>query len=328
MSLTGMRARTISGATMLETIYVAVDNSDHSNAAIRLGITLGKAFGAKMVGSHIYAAKLHDVRFKQMEFTLPDEYKEEAELEKQRKIHDALIGRGLQLISDSYLEVMQKTCADEGLAFEPKIFDGRTFEELVKDIEQSDYDLVVLGALGQGAVKHSEAGSVAERVLRRTSTSTLVVRDCEATALSGDGAIGVAFDGSPDARAALDTACFLAQKSGRRVEIVAAEKPGTVEEALLDAHLQVAKQLARAYGVQVRTTTLEGAAGPALVAWAAQTKPWLVVAGRQGADAEEGDGEIGSVTEHLVRRSPAHTLIVAKTERRRAEDRPVTEARA
>ncbi|MDP6943681.1 MAG: hypothetical protein QF464_05985, partial [Myxococcota bacterium] len=60
-----------------------------------LTIALGKAYGAKVTGSHIYAAALHDVRFKQMEFTLPDEYKEETELEKQRRIHDTLITRGL-----------------------------------------------------------------------------------------------------------------------------------------------------------------------------------------------------------------------------------------
>ena len=50
---------------------------------------------------------MHDVRFKQMEYTLPEEYQHEQELERQRKIHDSLITRGLQLISDSYLDVMK-----------------------------------------------------------------------------------------------------------------------------------------------------------------------------------------------------------------------------
>ena len=164
---------------MYRTIYAAVDNSDHSNTSVLLAIQLGEAFRSKLVGSHVYAAKLHDVRFKQMEFTLPDEYKEETELEKQRRIHDALIARGLQLISDSYLDVMERLAEEAGLDFEAKTFDGRTFEALAKDIEASDYDLVVMGALGQGAVHHSDAGSVCERVLRRTATDTLVVRDLE-----------------------------------------------------------------------------------------------------------------------------------------------------
>ena len=68
--------------------------------------------------------KLHDVRFKQMEFTLPDEYKEGAELEKQRKIHDSLITRGLHLISDSYMDEMASWAEEAGLDFERKHFDG------------------------------------------------------------------------------------------------------------------------------------------------------------------------------------------------------------
>jgi hypothetical protein len=59
-----------------------------------------------MIGCHVYAAKMHDYRFKQMEYTLPEEYLEETELERQRKIHDSLITMGLKLISDSYLVPM------------------------------------------------------------------------------------------------------------------------------------------------------------------------------------------------------------------------------
>ncbi len=51
---------------MYKTIYIPVDNSDHSNMAVDLGVSLAKEFGSKIVGSHVYAAKMHDKRFKQM----------------------------------------------------------------------------------------------------------------------------------------------------------------------------------------------------------------------------------------------------------------------
>ena len=92
---------------MYKHIYVPVDNSDYSNRAIDLAVELGTALGARLTGSHVYAARLHDYRFKQMEYTLPEEYKDENELERQRKIHDSLIAMGLQLISESYLDVMK-----------------------------------------------------------------------------------------------------------------------------------------------------------------------------------------------------------------------------
>ena len=110
---------------MYRSIYVPVDNSDYSNQAINVAVDLGKAFQSKMVGCHVYAAKMHDYRFKQMEYTLPEEYRDEHELERQRKIHDSLIAMGLQLVSDSYLEVMRKKTEAAGLPFEPRMMDGK-----------------------------------------------------------------------------------------------------------------------------------------------------------------------------------------------------------
>ena|SRR6266404_557237 len=100
---------------MYKTIYVPVDNSDHSNTAVDVGVHFAKAFGSKIVGSHVYAAKMHDKRFKQMEAGLPEEYHDEKELDRQRQIHDSLITRGLQIITDSYLDYVDKKCAENNL---------------------------------------------------------------------------------------------------------------------------------------------------------------------------------------------------------------------
>src|SRR5262245_37998632 len=275
---------------MYKTIYVPVDNSDYSNAAIDLALHFGKAFQSSLVGSHVYAAKLHDVRFKQMEFTLPDEYKEETELEKQRKIHDALIGRGLHLISDSYLDRMDARAREADLAFERKHFDGKNFEAITRDVNESGYDLVILGALGQGAVKDSVVGSVVERLLRRTEVDTLVVRDPAAVDPAGGGRILVCFDGSTHGYAGLQSACRLAARFGKPVEVVAATAPGSSEAPLLRAHLEVAERYAAGLGVTVSTRLVEvsesaGSIRNTLVALTHDGAPWLVVVGRSGSDA-------------------------------------------
>ena len=67
---------------MYKNIYVPVDNSDLSNRAAANAVRLGQTFESKLVGCHVYAAKMHDYRFKQMEYTLPDEYLEETELDR------------------------------------------------------------------------------------------------------------------------------------------------------------------------------------------------------------------------------------------------------
>ena len=224
---------------MFKKIYVPVDSSEHSMTCAELAIDLAKRFGSELVGCHAYAAKMHDIRFRQMEFTLPAEYQVEQELEKQRSIHDTLITMGLELISDSYLEDMKKKCEIEKLPFEQKMMDGKNFKILVDDINTSDYDLVIIGALGLGAVRDSTIGSVCERVVRRTKTDTLVIKNTSPLEdqLSGNGNgevkhelgnggnIVVCVDGSPESFAGLRTAISLGRAVNREVEAIAVYDP-------------------------------------------------------------------------------------------------------
>ena len=224
---------------MYKKIYVPVDNSDHSMRSIELAVDLAKKFDSELVGCHAYAARMHDIRFKQMEFTLPPEYQVEKELEKQRDIHDTLITMGLELISDSYLMVMQQKCAEEKLAFEPKMIDGKNYKVLVDDINNSDYDLVVMGALGLGAVRDSMIGSVCERVIRRTKTDMFIIKNTDPLeeqfkALPGDGVkheagngghIVVCVDGSPESFAGLKNAIQLGKYLGKEVEAISVYDP-------------------------------------------------------------------------------------------------------
>lgn len=222
---------------MYQTIFVPVDNSEHSMASIDLAVNLAHRFGSNLVGSHAYAARMHDYRFKQMEFTLPEEYLVEHEMEKQRKIHDTLITMGLELISDSYLTVMEKRCAAENLPFVPKMYDGKNYKIIVQDIKESGYDLVIMGALGLGAVRDSVLGSVCERVVRRVRTDTLVVKNTapfEEQMNGGEldedgrpvgGAIVVGVDGSPESYAGLKTALALGRALDKPVEAISVYDP-------------------------------------------------------------------------------------------------------
>ena len=221
---------------MFDTIFVPVDNSEHSETSVDLAVKLGQAFDAELVGSHAYAARMHDYRFKQMEFTLPEEYLVEEEMEKQRKIHDSLITMGLELISDSYLVVMQKKAIEAGLNFKPKMYDGKNFQIIAKDIQESDYDLVIMGALGLGAVRDSQIGSVCERVVRRTQTDTIVMKNTapiedqlsattNGVSHASGGGILVALDGSPESFAGLKTALELGRKFDKSVEAISVYDP-------------------------------------------------------------------------------------------------------
>ena len=206
---------------------------------------------------------------------------------------------------------MAAMAEDAGIELEGKTFDGKNFEEIAKDIEASDYDLVILGALGLGAVKQSKVGSVCERVLRRSNVDTLVIRDPEARDLEGDGAIVVALDGSSWSWGGLKTACAFAEMTGRAIEIVAVHAPQAGSESLLDAHVSLARQVVRSRGLKVSTTTLDGHAAQAITEHLKSSGAWLLVVGRHGLDVDEAAPEIGTVTEEIVRHVPINVLVTA-----------------
>ena len=328
---------------MIKKIYVPVDNSDYSDASIALAVAFARKFGSQLVGSHVYAAKMHDVRFKQMEYTLPEEYQDEVELEKQRRIHDTLITMGLQLISDSYLEVMQQKCAEFEIPFEARMPEGKHFIKLVEDIQEGDYDLVIMGALGMGAVKDSLIGGVCERVVRRINTDTLIVRDLESIEES-KGNILVGIDGSPESFSGLKTAIQLGHKLNRQVEAVGVYDPylhyivfnsvvnvlteraartfrfkeqEQLHEEVIDtglakiyqSHLEVARSIAKEeHDYALKITLLDGKAYEKILQYARKTNPWLLVLGRIGVHSEQ-DMDIGCTAENLLRLAPCNVFL-------------------
>jgi nucleotide-binding universal stress UspA family protein len=331
---------------MYHKLYLPLDNSDHSVAASEVAIRLAKSSGAEIIGSHVYAARLHDYRFKQMEYTLPEEYQDEAELERQRKIHDSLITNGLQLISDSYLDATQKRCAEEGIQFTPKTFDGKNWEVLVKDINESDYDLVLMGACGLGQVKETQIGTCVDRVVRRAHRDTLVVRHREGREPL-DGPIVVAVDGSPQSFAGLRTALELGRALELPVEAVSVYDPylhyvlfngivgvlsekaskvfrfkeqEALHEEIIDtglamiysSHLKVARDVAQAEGVDLPITLLDGKAFEQVLRYVREKDASLLVCGRIGVHSDQGM-DLGGNTENLLRLAPCSVLLSSRT---------------
>jgi nucleotide-binding universal stress UspA family protein len=328
---------------MFKHIYVPVDNSDYSNRAIDLAVELGRTCGAKLTGMHVYAARLHDYRFKQMEYTLPEEYKDETELERQRKIHDSLIAMGLQLISDSYLDVLVEKATAAGLAVERKMVDGKHYKVLVEDCLASDYDLVVIGALGMGAVKDSQLGSVTERFVRKVTCDTLIVRSTDALR-DQQGPIVVGLDGSPQSFNGLRLGIFLAKALQRPLRAIAVYDPylhyamfnGIVgvlnekaskifrfkeqeqlHEEIIDtglakiyqSHLEIGRKLAADEGVDLDITLLDGKCFEKILTFARKEQPWLLILGRVGVHSDEQETDLGSNTENLLRLAPCNVLL-------------------
>ncbi len=322
-------------------ILVALDSSDQAKRGIAEAATIASLSNAKVTGTHVYAAKLHDQRFRQMEGGLPEQFREEQELERQRDVHDDLITRGLSIITDSYLDQAERACTDAGVRFARRSLEGKNYRELVKEADSGEYDLLVMGARGLGAVGASSLGTVCERVTRRTCIDTLVIKDPQRSLAKGP--IVVAVDGSPHAYGGLQTALSLAERWNVPVQVVAAfdpyyhyvafnniaavlsEEAGRVfrfreqeklHEEIIDSglakiyagHLSVAEKIAQARCMSIETLLLDGKPHVAIEKQLKKVTPSLLVIGKLGIHADP-ELDIGGNAENLLRNVECAVLL-------------------
>jgi len=331
--------------TPYRAILAAADASDHADRGIAEAAGLAALGEATVTGIHVYAARLHDRRFRQMEGGLPEPYRQEQALEHQREVHNELIGRGLGVIADSYLAQAQQVCARHAVAFRPCTREGRNYLELVREANSGGYDLLVLGAQGLGRLDGSGLGSVCVRAARRSRVDTLVIKD-PARSIA-DGPIAVAVDGSGAAFGGLRTALALAARWGVAVHVFAAydphfhyvaferlrgvlsdeagrmfrfEEQERLHEDIIDnglariyqSHLQVAAALAAEAGIAVHTELLAGKPALVLAEQMHVLRPSLLVVGRVGIHAD-AELDLGATSEHLLRVAPCAMLLSSRS---------------
>jgi nucleotide-binding universal stress UspA family protein len=123
---------------MYTEVFVPVDNSPHSDWAVDRAIELARCSGGRITANHVYAARLHDVRFRQLETGLPAQFQTPEEIKRQRKIHDKLIEKGLQLIADSFLDQVGTRCETAGVPLTRQLLEGINYEEIVREVNRGE----------------------------------------------------------------------------------------------------------------------------------------------------------------------------------------------
>ncbi|GJQ58314.1 MAG: hypothetical protein D8M57_05750 [Candidatus Scalindua sp. AMX11] len=324
---------------MFKQVFIPIDNSKFSDYCTDFGISLAKKFDSEIIGGHVYAANLHHKRFKEMESGLPEQYRNEKELIKQREFHNTLIGRGLRMISDSYLDSLEKKCEQNQILFKRNLQEGKNYIELVNQIVKNQYELVIIGVRGLGEVCDKVIGSVCERVVRRINSDVLIVKNDRP--LAGD--VLVAVDGSEQSFRSVDIVCQLAKNYEIDIDVVSVYDPhfhrvafdgiakvisGEMEnvfkseeqeelhdnvidkglEKIYHDHLQVAIKKTKGYGVDVKTTLLEGKSYDQVLKYVDKVKPSLLVVGRTGIHSNKGL-DLGSATENILRFADCNVLI-------------------
>ena len=119
---------------MYREVIVPVDNSTESLHAVDRAIELCHESGGRITANHVYAARLHDIRFRQLETGLPAQFQTPDEIRRQRRIHDKLIEKGLQLISDSFLDQAARRCEAAKVPLARQLLEGINYEEIIREV--------------------------------------------------------------------------------------------------------------------------------------------------------------------------------------------------
>ncbi len=178
---------------MYREILVPVDNSQHADWAVERAIEISARFDGRITGNHVYAARLHDVRFRQLETGLPAQFQTPEEIKRQRKVHDKLIEKGLQLISDSFLDAVERRCERAGVPLRRQLLEGMNYEELIKESNGGQGTLPSLIGFDAGAAFAYDGGDKVRSDVRLASDGRILGEE-EARAEKVAGMSGRSYD--------------------------------------------------------------------------------------------------------------------------------------
>ena len=140
----------------LRRLLVPIDFSEPSEAALKYGVALARAFNAKLYLLHVLAKA-------------PAENRESVEhpIGLFERMQDAARERLGNILTDHQAK-------DLPSEFTTQV--GTPYIEIIRYAKDHDIDLIVMGTHGRGPVAHMLMGSVAENVVRRAPCPVLTVR--------------------------------------------------------------------------------------------------------------------------------------------------------
>ena len=144
----------------MKTIIAAVDFSNVTSAVTDMAVSVAKCFNADLRLFHVIEPEpsFTTYGFSMAEFPAMGEFRKET----QRRADQLMSG----LLTKVQAELPNVTT---------KMTEGVPLHELLKEVNESSADLVVVGSHGHGALASLLLGSVAEGMIRKATVPTLVV---------------------------------------------------------------------------------------------------------------------------------------------------------
>jgi len=307
-----------------------------------------------MVASHIYDARIHETRFREMEPGLPAEYQDKMGLKELRDSHGTLMSDGFQALSRGYMKSFLDLAREADVSVRAVVEEGRNYVGLTRIIQREKPGLTALGAAGLGDTGDGVLGSTAARLLRSLQCDLLIGR----ASSPSRGPVLTGIDGSEHALEALEKAIVFAGLTGAPLHLVAAydpelhqrvfktmadtmppeaqsavglDKQQGLHESLIDdglgtlyqTFLNEAMGKASAAGLEPISHLVADKGYRGILSQADTVNAGLICLGRFGHNREE-ESQIGATAENVVRLARCHVYVSAPPARPASKHDDVT----
>lgn len=144
----------------IKKILLPTDFSVHSDHALIYAVEFARNFDAYICVLHVLRGPIYPVAYAiDVDF-------------------DALDAE-MRISAETQLESTERKIKLEGVRVKSTLIVGDPFPEIVSFAGKGEYDIIIMGTHGHGAVKHMLLGSTAERVVRKAPCPVLTIRHPE-----------------------------------------------------------------------------------------------------------------------------------------------------
>jgi len=152
-----------------KTILYATDLSENSAVALRQALILARRFEARLTILHVMP-EMESSIVSYVATVIGEDRMAELELEHEKEIRETIRKKVEDFVRNEALgEKELNRIADI------EVHHGNPAVEILKVAKQQDADLLVVGSHGKGRLEYALLGSVAEKLLRRSTRPILVV---------------------------------------------------------------------------------------------------------------------------------------------------------
>ncbi|MHC1755194.1 MAG: universal stress protein [Methanosarcina sp.] len=143
-------------------ILIATDGSKYSQKAVLHGMELAKLMGAKVYALYVLDKKAYVPPVLETSIHLGSKWD--------------IMEETLRQEGDEAIQYAKKVAEDKEINYEGVVVEGDPAHAILEFAEQNKVDLIVMGTLGKGGLERFLLGSVADKVVRHSKISVLVVK--------------------------------------------------------------------------------------------------------------------------------------------------------